>query len=48
MQVTTPVEGAELIDQLRAAGVVLTYDPDDQTLRTQGEDAATVTIGRHR
>ena len=32
------------IDQLRADGVVLTYDPGDRTLRAG--DAPSVTIGR--
>jgi hypothetical protein len=33
-QVTTPGETADLIDQLRAGGVILTYDPDTQTIRS--------------
>ena len=33
LQVTGPADTAALIDQLRADGVVLTYDPDDRTLR---------------
>ncbi len=32
-QITGPADTAGLIDQLRADGLVLTYDPDDQTLR---------------
>jgi hypothetical protein len=32
-QVTIPAEAADLIDQLRASGTVLTYDPDTQTIR---------------
>jgi hypothetical protein len=31
---TTPDGTAGLIDQLRTAGIVLTYDPDTQTIRT--------------
>ena len=45
-QVTGPAGTAALIDQLRADGVVLTYDPDDRTLRAGGHDALSVTIGR--
>ena len=36
---------AALIDQLRADGTVLTYDPDSRTLRAGGHDALSVTIG---
>jgi site-specific DNA recombinase len=43
-QVTGPADTAALIDQLRADGVVLTYDPEDRTLRAG--DAPSVTIGR--
>jgi len=43
MQVTGPADTAVLIDQLRADGTVLTYDPDNQTLRTG--DAPSVTVG---
>jgi len=42
-QVTGPVDAAALIDQLRADGVVLTYHPDERTLRAG--DAPSVTIG---
>ena len=45
-QVTGPVGTAALIDQLRADGVVLTYDPQDRTLRAGGHDAPCVTIGK--
>jgi site-specific DNA recombinase len=44
-QVTCPASAAVLIDQLRADGVVLTYDPDHRTLRTGGHDAPPVVIG---
>jgi hypothetical protein len=44
IQVTGPADTAALIDQLRADGVVLTYDPGDRTLRA--DDAPSVTIGR--
>ena len=33
-QVTAPAQTADLIDQLRTAGVILTYDPGTLTLRT--------------
>ena len=36
-----------LIDRLRADGMVLTYDPDDRTLRAGGHDAPAVVIGTH-
>ena len=45
-QVTCPADTAALIDRLRADGVVLTYDPQDQTLRADGHDALAVTIGK--
>jgi len=44
-QLTGPVDVALLIDQLRADGTVLTYDPDGRTLRAGGQDAPAVTIG---
>jgi hypothetical protein len=44
VQVTRPADTAALIDRLRADGTVLTYDPDDRTLRAG--DAPSVTIGR--
>jgi hypothetical protein len=37
-----------MIDQLRATGTVLTYDPRDQTLRADGHDALSVIIGKSR
>ena len=44
-QVTRPADAASLIDQLRARGIVLTYHPDDRTLRAGDHDAA-VTISK--
>ncbi len=44
LQVTGPAGTATLIDQLRANGVILIYDPGDQTLRAG--DAPSGTIGR--
>jgi site-specific DNA recombinase len=46
-QVTGPADAAGLIDQLRADGVVLTYNPDDRTLRAGDQDTPSVTIGKN-
>jgi site-specific DNA recombinase len=43
---TAPAETADLIDQLRAAGAVLTYDPDTRTLQVGGDTAAAITTGQ--
>ena len=45
-QVTGPGDTGALIDQLSAGGIVLTYDPDDRTLRAGDHDAPSVTIGK--
>ncbi len=45
-QVTTPASAAALIDQLRTARVVLTYDPNDRSLRASGRDELSITIGK--
>ena len=45
--VTGPADTAGLIDRMRADGLVLTYDPDDQTLRAGSLDAPPVTIGNN-
>ena len=45
-QVTGPPTTAALIDQLRADGVVLTYDPQHRTLRADSYQALSVTIGK--
>jgi hypothetical protein len=45
--VTGPDGTAALIDQLRAGGVLLTYDPDDRTLHTGDHDMLSVTIGKN-
>jgi hypothetical protein len=42
--VTGPADATGLIDRLRSDGVVLTYDPDHQTLRAGGHDGPAVTI----
>ncbi len=47
-QVTAPVEAAGLIDQLRAAGITLTYDPDTRTVCTGDSEIVAVTIGQDR
>ena len=44
-QLTGPAGAAALIDQLRADGTILTYDPASRTLRAGGHDAPPVTIG---
>src|SRR6266581_4484610 len=36
VQVTAPAQTAALIDQLRASGTVLTYDPQTRTIRADG------------
>jgi len=47
-QLTGPDATAALIDQLHAHRVLLTYDPEDRTLRASGHDAPSVTIGKDR
>ena len=44
-QLTRPADTAALIAQLHADGTVLTYDPDDRTLRADALDAPPVIIG---
>lgn len=44
-QLTGPDGTAALIDQLRAGGTALIYDPVGRTLRADGHDAPSVTIG---
>jgi site-specific DNA recombinase len=46
--ITAPARIADLIDQLRADEVVLTYDPRDRTLRAGGHDTLCVTVGKNR
>jgi site-specific DNA recombinase len=48
VQVTAPAETADLIDWLRTSGAVLTYDPETQTIRTNGNDPVAVTASRDR
>ena len=47
MQITGPAETAVLLDQLRTAGVALTYDPDTRTIRADGSNPVAVTAGRN-
>jgi site-specific DNA recombinase len=47
-QITAPGHAAGLIDQLRTAGITLTYDPDTRTIRTGDSDTLAVTIGQDR
>ena len=47
-QLTGPARTADLIDRLRAAGTVLTYDPDKKTVRAGDRDALTIVIGQDR
>jgi hypothetical protein len=46
MQVTAPSEAAGLIDQVHAAGITLTYDPDTRTLRTGDISIAAIAVGQ--
>ena len=48
VQITTPTQSADLIDQLRASGAVLTYDPDTRTIRTDGSGMIAVTTCHNR
>ena len=45
-QLTGPDSTAALIDQLRSGGTVLTYDPQDRTLRGGDPDTPSVIIGK--
>jgi len=45
-QLSGPADAAALIDQLRAEGIVLTYDPRDRTLRASDDDVPSVTTGK--
>lgn len=48
MQLTTPSETAGLIDQLRTAGIILTYDPDTRTVRAGDSHPLAVTAATSR
>jgi site-specific DNA recombinase len=43
-EVTGPAQAADLIDQLRCSGRMLTYDPQRRTLRADTEDAVAVAV----
>jgi len=45
-QLTRRAQAADLIDQLRISGAVLTYDPDTRTICADGSAPAVVTTGR--
>ena len=45
-QITAPAETADLIDQLRATGTVLTYDPDTRPSAPAATTAVAVTAGQ--
>ena len=44
-QITAPAQAADQIEQLRATGVSLIYDPATETLRTDVNDAVPVSVG---
>ena len=44
--ITAPARTADLIDQLRATGTVLTYDPGTRTIRAGDGAAVAVTVGQ--
>ena len=44
-QLTPPTQAAGQIEQFRAAGVSLIYDPATKTLRTDGVNAIPVAVG---
>jgi hypothetical protein len=44
-RVAAPAQTAALIDNLRAAGVTLIYDPATRALRTASKDAIAVSVG---
>ena len=44
-RVAAPAQAAALIDNLRAAGVTLIYDPATRALRTDSKDAIAVSLG---
>ena len=44
-QITAPAQAADLIDQLRAGGVSLIYDPATKSLSTDASDAVALSVG---
>ena len=47
VQLTGPAQTADLIDQLRASGAVLTDDPDTRTIRFDGHDTVAVATAQN-
>ena len=47
VSITAPAGAANLIDQLRASGAILTYDPDTRTIRFDGHDTVAVTTAQN-
>jgi hypothetical protein len=48
MQITAPDEAAALIDKLRTAGIIVTYDPDTRVLCIGDSSIAAVAVGLDR
>jgi hypothetical protein len=48
MQAAAPAEVAASIDQLRTAGITLTYEPDTRTLRTSDSSIAAIAVSSTR
>ena len=44
-QITAPAQAADQIEQLRATGVSVIYNPATKTLRTDVNDAVPVSVG---
>ena len=44
--ITAPAQTADLIDQLRVTGTMLTCDPDTRTIRAGDDTAVAVTVGQ--
>jgi site-specific DNA recombinase len=44
--ITAPAQTADLIDQPRVTGTVLTYDPDTRTIRAGDDTTVAVTVGQ--
>ena len=43
--ITGPAQATDLIDQLRATGTRLTYDPDTRTIQAGDDTAVTIAAG---
>jgi hypothetical protein len=44
--ITAPAQTADLIDQLRVTGTMLTCDPDTRTIRAGDDTAVAVAVGQ--